>query len=574
MEVSMSPFSARTYPQLITQQSSTQARLFPQFGGTGSHFDVIVAGSGVGGGILADDLADRFASTGSGKRILVLEAGSYLFPTHVFNVCRFPNADVARAYAVQTFTQAGGPTDRHYIHERPQLNFGGRSVFWSGLIPTIQPWELEFFPQTVRDGIASRVDEVGRALNASVTMGERAQAIVQALGNSPLAGHFEVRETPRALHQPYLTAAGSPASEFWTESTGVFNTAELLTNQIGLASGDAMVDSTRRPSLLLNHYLESVTRGNDGRYVLEVQDTIGNTTKQFTADTVVLAAGTIESPKILRRSPVFDALPDEVRGLVGKGLTDHPTTAWVEGLVTGIDGIDIPRDCHAKIIFYSKGLRESDGSITYPFNVEMNINHEYWHLRENDPTSPAVPVLPGDQSLMEVKFSFGNCLDDENVMLFEDPLSSPYLPQIRFKNLSWMDDLAANRFPALAGWPNQSFADIFAVLNRVTQQIFSQFSNRGQPTRPRNECWYGDCGKGFGYGTVHHCVGTLRMPAKTRLDAPGFATLSVVDENLQVHGHPGLYVCDMSVMPFSSAANPVGTLAALALRLSDHLATA
>lgn len=31
-----------------------------------------------------------------------------------------------------------------------------------------------------------------------------------------------------------------------------------------------------------------------------------------------------------------------------------------------------------------------------------------------------------------------------------------------------------------------------------------------------------------------------------------------------------LFVCDMSVMPFSSAANPVRTLAAFALRLSRH----
>jgi choline dehydrogenase-like flavoprotein len=44
-----------------------------------------------------------------------------------------------------------------------------------------------------------------------------------------------------------------------------------------------------------------------------------------------------------------------------------------------------------------------------------------------------------------------------------------------------------------------------------------------------------------------------------------------VDENLQVRTAPGLYVCDMSVMPISTAANPVRTLAALALRLSRHL---
>ncbi len=50
-----------------------------------------------------------------------------------------------------------------------------------------------------------------------------------------------------------------------------------------------------------------------------------------------------------------------------------------------------------------------------------------------------------------------------------------------------------------------------------------------------------------------------------------FNANSVVDENLKVRGSAGLYVCDMSVMPISTAANPVRTLGGLALRLSQHL---
>ena len=76
-------------------------------------------------------------------------------------------------------------------------------------------------------------------------------------------------------------------------------------------------------------------------------------------------------------------------------------------------------------------------------------------------------------------------------------------------------------------------------------------------------------GKGFGWGTVHHAAGSLRMPHRTRYDGP-IESQSVVDEDLRVIGTQHLYVCDMSVMPFSSAANPVRTLVALALRLSNH----
>jgi choline dehydrogenase-like flavoprotein len=107
------------------------------------------------------------------------------------------------------------------------------------------------------------------------------------------------------------------------------------------------------------------------------------------------------------------------------------------------------------------------------------------------------------------------------------------------------------------------------VLNDITHRIFTQFRHNGGEPRPREEAWNGQKGKGFGRGTVHHAVGTLRMPYRPSFIAP-FAPDSAVDEDLRVIGTRHLYVCDMSVMPFSSAANPVRTLVALALRLAAH----
>jgi choline dehydrogenase-like flavoprotein len=63
-------------------------------------------------------------------------------------------------------------------------------------------------------------------------------------------------------------------------------------------------------------------------------------------------------------------------------------------------------------------------------------------------------------------------------------------------------------------------------------------------------------------GGVAHEVGTLRMAD----DGTG-----VVDADLKFLGYQNLYACDNSVFPVSPAGNPSLTLAALALRLANHL---
>jgi choline dehydrogenase-like flavoprotein len=555
-------FQPSNYVNFVSEDSAARERLFLQYLSPRNDFDIIVVGSGIGGGVLADDLAERI---GGHKRVLVLEAGSFLYPTHVYNICRFPNSSLAKHFGCDTFWQAGHSGSQNFIGEKPQLNFGGRSIFWSGLIPTIQGWELGFFPDRVRQDLAGGLlNRAGVTMNESRTMGAAAQAIVARLRQSPLAGDFSIQETPRALHQPYLEADGTPKDQFFTEPTGVFNTAELLVNQLGLTPGVSHGDG---PGLhvLCNHFAEDV-QDHGGHLALVARDTLTGQARVFKADKVVLAAGSIESPKLLRRSSMYPWLPDPVKGMVGRGLADHPTSNEIATFATSIGNVGLGPTDHAKIVFYSRGLRDANNQIRYPFNVEMNVNHEYWHLRENDPTAAPPPPVSG-AARIDIKFSFGNCLDENNEVKPAPPFG--YVPEIAFRNQSWADYLAQSRFPALAGW-NKDAGGIWAVLNHVTHQIFSQFQINGHASRPVDEVWYGQGGKGFGWGTVHHAAGSLRMPFRPQLDAP-FAPHSVVDEDLRVVGTNRLYVCDMSVMPLSSAANPVRTLVALALRLSQHL---
>ena len=563
-------FNASKYVNFVAESSNSPERLFLRYIGPGNDFDIIIIGSGIGGGVLADDLADR---VGTQRRILVVEAGSYIYPTHVYNVCRFPNFSIARHFGCDTFAQGGDQHSEHYIGEKPQLNLGGRSIFWSGLIPSIQGWELEFFPPAVRQDLTSGLlNEAGEVMNESRSMGATAQAIVAKLRQSPLAQHFSIQETPRALHQPYLTPDGVPKDQFFVEPTGVFNTAELLINQLGLTPGVSHGDG---PGLqvLLSHFAEDVQNHGD-HFEIVARNTLDNQIRTVRAPVVVLAGGSIESAKLLRRSSMYPWFSPAVKDLLGRGLTDHPTSNEIATSVTNIGNVPIPRNCNAKIIFYSRGLRDpaNQDQIQFPFNVEMNINHEYWHLRENDPNERGEHQLPPDTmtgpSRLDIKFSFGNCLDDANEIRPAAPFE--YVPEIVFHNLSWMSHLSGSRFRALAGW-QKDFDQVWEVLNRVTYQIFSQFQNDGREARPDGEVWYGQGGKGFGWGTVHHAAGSLRMPYRGAYNLP-FEFDSVVDQDLKVSGVERLHVCDMSVMPFSSAANPVRTLVALALRLSRKLA--
>lgn len=61
----------------------------------------------------------------------------------------------------------------------------------------------------------------------------------------------------------------------------------------------------------------------------------------------------------------------------------------------------------------------------------------------------------------------------------------------------------------------------------------------------------------------HHASGTCRMGVSP-VD-------SVTDADMKVHGVDNLYVCSNAVFPTSSAVNPTLTLVALAFRLSEHL---
>lgn len=143
----------------------------------------------------------------------------------------------------------------------------------------------------------------------------------------------------------------------------------------------------------------------------------------------------------------------------------------------------------------------------------MNVNHEIWHLRNNDPSSPAVPD-DNSRTRIDIKFSFANYLEDGNEILSH--ANDNYTPESRFKRLSNLTDFLQSRLPAVAGLRHDE-QQFLNLPNQTRNRVFGEF-NAVQRITP-------DCGRGeegnqwpFGWGTVHHACGTLRMPWKANRD--------------------------------------------------------
>ena len=79
---------------------------------------------------------------------------------------------------------------------------------------------------------------------------------------------------------------------------------------------------------------------------------------------------------------------------------------------------------------------------------------------------------------------------------------------------------------------------------------------------PENEVWYGQGGKGFGWGTVHHAAGTMRMPFRPRLDVPfdqASTTIDYADWGISIPSVPFVAsVGDQVALQFDFGATAAG----------------
>jgi hypothetical protein len=155
-------------------------------GNGGAPFDVVVLGAGMFGGYLADRLFRK-----SAKRVLVLDAGPFVVPSHLQNL---PGIGLFAPGAIDP-SSGDAQKARNLVWGRPWRGnsqfvgqaycLGGKSLFWGGWCPTLLDDDLNKW-KTFSPSVASYLQANYPKLQRQVGILDNAGAVSTSYIEGPL----------------------------------------------------------------------------------------------------------------------------------------------------------------------------------------------------------------------------------------------------------------------------------------------------------------------------------------------------------------------------------------------------
>lgn len=515
---------------------------------TNGHYDLIIIGTGAGGGTLARKLAP------SGKKILILERGDF--------VKREPdnwNPRAVNLEAKYNTKEVWYDRDGKPLHPHTNYNVGGNTKFYGAALFRMR--KEDFGELRHYDGISPAwpitYDELepfyAQAEQVFHVHGTRGEDPTEPWSSSPFP-HPAVSHEERIQHlaedfatmgvKPFHVPLGIQIKESNRQSACVrcatCDGFPCLLN----AKSDSQVCGIDRAleypnvTLLTNTLVKKLETDAGGRRVTTVLAERGGEVESYSANIIVVAAGAINSAALLLRS----ANPSHPNGLanssdqVGRNYMGHvnsvllavskcpnPTvfqkTLGVNDFYFGSPDFPYPMG-HISFVGKLDGVTLSAGApaITPGFTLDLMAKHslDFWLTTEDLPR-------PENRVTLDKK---------GNIVLSYTPNNLEPHRQLQAKLKHLMN--------------NQRKCDIHG--GECHQGMFARNLFLGQQ---------------IPLAGVAHQNGTLRFGDDPRS--------SVLDRNCRTHDLDNLYVVDGSFFPSSSAVNPALTIMANALRVGRHL---
>src|SRR5918995_2368057 len=505
------------------------------------HYDVIIIGTGAGGGTLAHRLAS------SGKRILLLERGGYLprepenWDSHeVFNRGRYLSGE-------KWLDKDGAEFEPHQ-----QYFVGGNTKFYGAILFRLR--ERDFGEIRHHGGISPAWPISYDDLEPYYAAAEELYLVHGQAGEDPTeaprSGPFPyppVSHEPRiqqlhddlvnAGHSPFHLPVGIDLDESDPEQGRCvrcdrFDGFPCLTD----GKADAHVCAIRpalayeNVTLLTHSKVERLETDSSGRTVTRVVVDRGGYEEAYSGNIVVVSCGGVNSAALLLRS-ASDAHPNGLANssdVVGRHYMAH---------------------LNSGVIALSQTANETR------FQKTLGLNDYYWGAADSELPLGHIQMLgKSDRNILRgaaPRFAPGLALDYVARHAIDFWLTTEDLPCPQNRVAV---DRQGNIHLAKTDHNTEAHKRLLAKLKDLLGPLGCR-----KTSIPR---WSVLSQQVPLAGIAHNC-GTVRFGADPRRSA--------LDVNCKAHDLDNLYVVDTSFFPSSSAVNPGLTAIANALRVGDHL---
>jgi choline dehydrogenase-like flavoprotein len=518
------------------------------------HYDVVIIGSGAGGGTLAWKLAP------SGKRVLLLERGPYL-PRERDNWESSAVFVRAKYHCTEEWLDSDGnefsPEQNYYV--------GGNTKFYGAALFRLRP--QDFGEITHHGGISPAWPLSYQDFEPWYAEAERLYHVHGAAGEDPSDGprstdfpYPAIRHEPRiqqlhddllslGLHPSHLPIGvlldqddqGEPIPTSPCIRCDRVDGFPCLVNGKADAQTMCVDPALAHPNVELatNAYVERLETGPDGRTVTAAVARLGDgTTARISGDMVVVSCGALNSALLLLRS----------------ANDTHPA-----GLANGSDqvGRNYMRHNNAAVMALSRSPN--------PTRLQKTLALNDWYLKGEDWDYPwgGIQMLgksDGEQLramaphfvAWGAKMTPGGLLQDIAHHGVDFWLSSEDLPRAENRVTLEKD----RKVRLYLEQDNNAEG-----LNRMRKKFDSMLADLGFHKKSHERGVY--LHEGMNIAATAHQAGTARFgtdPAS-----------SVLDVNCKAHELDNLYLVDSSFFVSIGAVNPTLTIIANALRVGEHL---
>ncbi|NOU88393.1 LysM peptidoglycan-binding domain-containing protein [Paenibacillus sp. LMG 31460] len=377
-------------------------------------YDVIIVGTGAGGGAVLWRLCEQWGR--NGKRIGVIEAGDLFLPTNVQNIPTMNAERYGKFWANPKFWKRIGMSWPDHLHENtlfPEsselafkqfLALGGRTVLWNAVCPRMHTADIVKWPVSLQDmNLYYNIAEQVMNVSQSYTHGS---SITQILLSQLRKGGF-----PEATDEPI--AADLAETKYGEIHSNVFFSSILfLARALNKRPFDLAIKS-RAVELLTEKGKVvgvKVVSSDKKNYLLK-------------AKTIVLSTSTFETPRILLHSGISGTA-------IGHYLTNHSRVVGT-GIVCRDDfpeilgtlGILIPRtvDRPYQIQIHGPGKNSEYYWYAYnekPLRKEWEIDFIGSGMVESRYENKIVldPLMRDEYGVPELKVQFSYSERDEDII--------------------------------------------------------------------------------------------------------------------------------------------------------------